>query len=56
MLKGNYVIVGTFLPEIEIWNLDVVNSIEPVMILGGEQEPTKKSIKSKKKKVKICKI
>lgn len=28
--------VGTFLPEIEIWNLDVLNAIEPTIILGGE--------------------
>jgi len=33
---GNYAIVGTFLPEIEIWNLDVLNVIEPTFTLGGE--------------------
>jgi hypothetical protein len=27
-------IVGTFLPEIEIWNLDILNTIEPALILG----------------------
>ena len=44
--KGNYAIVSTFLPEIEIWDLDVLNVIEPTMILGGEIEnPDKKKIK-----------
>lgn len=32
--KCNYIIVGTFLPEIEIWNLDS-ESAEPVAILGS---------------------
>ena len=35
--KGNFLIVGTFLPEIEIWNLDVLNTIEPALILGDDQ-------------------
>lgn len=26
--------MGSFLPEIEIWDLDVVNAIEPTLILG----------------------
>jgi len=30
--------VASFLPEIEIWNLDVVNVIEPSIVLGGEAD------------------
>jgi periodic tryptophan protein 1 len=33
---GNYCAVGTFTPGIEIWNLDVLNALEPSCILGGE--------------------
>ena len=33
---GNYVAVGTFQPSIEIWNLDVMDPLEPTAILGGE--------------------
>ena len=36
--RGNYAIVASFLPEIEIWNLDVVNVLEPTVVLGGEVE------------------
>lgn len=43
--RGNYAIVSSFLPEIEIWNLDVVNVLEPSVILGGEIETTKKKVK-----------
>jgi len=32
--QTNHVIVGTFLPEIEIWNLDA-ESVEPTAILGS---------------------
>ena len=32
--KGNFLILGTFLPEIEIWNLDILNTMEPSLILG----------------------
>lgn len=32
--RGNYVAVGTLDPEIEIWSLDVVESMYPDMILG----------------------
>ena len=27
--------VGTVLSEIEIWNLDVMDAVEPVCVLGG---------------------
>jgi|AntRauTorckE5430_2_1112549.scaffolds.fasta_scaffold02259_5 periodic tryptophan protein 1 len=33
---GNYIAVGTFDPGIEIWNADVLNALEPTIILGGE--------------------
>lgn len=33
---GNFCAVGTFSPGIEIWNLDVLNALEPSCILGGE--------------------
>jgi periodic tryptophan protein 1 len=33
---GNFCAVGTFGPGIEIWNLDVLNALEPTCILGGE--------------------
>lgn len=33
---GNFCAVGTFNPGIEIWNLDVLNALEPSCILGGD--------------------
>ena len=33
---GNFCAVGTFEPGIEIWNLDVLNALEPSCVLGGE--------------------
>jgi periodic tryptophan protein 1 len=33
---GNFCAVGTFEPGIEIWNLDVINALEPSCILGGD--------------------
>jgi periodic tryptophan protein 1 len=32
----NFVAVGTFKPGIEIWNLDVMDPLEPDATLGGE--------------------
>jgi periodic tryptophan protein 1 len=32
---GNYVAVGSFEPAIEVWNLDVMNALEPSLVLGG---------------------
>ncbi len=43
--KGNYAIVGSFLPEIEIWNLDLTEAIQPDVLLGGEAEPSRKKPK-----------
>lgn len=53
--RGNYAIVSTFLPEIEVWDLDLADAIEPLLTLGGEVESksTKpKKFKSKNKKFK----
>ena len=32
---GNFVAIGSFEPGIEIWNLDVMNALEPTVVLGG---------------------
>ncbi|KAL2635253.1 hypothetical protein R1flu_006732 [Riccia fluitans] len=60
--KGNFVAVGTMQPEIEIWDLDVIDDVEPAAMLGGpvvsrlEQEIKKKKSKKKKKKEKKIKL
>jgi len=52
--QGSFVAVGTFSEGIEIWNLDVLDVMEPVCELGGRlppsQEPIKTTNKKKKKK------
>lgn len=34
-IAGSYVAVGTFKPDIEIWNLDVLDPLEPALVLKG---------------------
>ena len=46
-------IVGTFSPEIEIWNLDSENC-EPVAVLGEAQDPKAKVKNFKKKKTLVA--
>ena len=48
--SGNYAIVGSFLPEIEVWDLDVVNNVMPKITLGGSV--AQNYGKSKKSKLK----
>lgn len=52
-IKANYAIVGSFLPEIEIWNLDVQDALEPEYTLGKiEQDMSDKYYKNFTKKKK----
>jgi periodic tryptophan protein 1 len=48
--RANLAVVGSFIPHIEIWDLDTLDVIEPKLVLQGvEQTPT---ISQKKKKAK----
>ena len=48
--RGNFLAVGTFDPDIEIWDLDTVDGMYPSVILGpGGQEQTGTEGKGKKK-------
>jgi periodic tryptophan protein 1 len=35
---GSFCAVGTFDPSIEVWNLDVVDPLEPTLVLAGEKQ------------------
>lgn len=35
--RGSFVAVGTFKPGIEIWDVDVIDPLEPTQVLGGER-------------------
>jgi len=48
--KANYAIVSSFSPEIEIWNLDIQDALEPETTLGEPAESKDKYYKNLKKK------
>lgn len=51
--KGNFVAVATAAPMIEVWNLDVLNAMEPEFVLGGAHRATEEdqaASRAKKKK------
>lgn len=50
--KGNFVAVGTVEPGIEIWDLDIIDEVQPCLMLGGVSE---KKRKGKKKSTKYKK-
>lgn len=59
-VEGNFMAVGSFEPGIEIWNLDVLDAVEPVVTLGGADYEAARSMdataSAKKKKKKNKKI
>lgn len=52
--KGNFIAVGSMEPAIEIWDLDIMDEVQPSVILGGIAEK-KKGKKGKKKSIKYKK-
>ncbi|KAL8815355.1 MAG: hypothetical protein Q9223_005502 [Gallowayella weberi] len=50
--KGNFVAVGTFDPDIELWDLDTIDSMYPNAILGQGGEENKGEADDEKKKKK----
>ncbi|KAF3440723.1 hypothetical protein FNV43_RR19009 [Rhamnella rubrinervis] len=48
--KGNFIAVGSMEPSIEIWDLDIIDEVQPCLVLGGIVEKKKK--KGKKTSIK----
>ena len=52
-MKCNYALVGSFTPGIEIWNLDIMDAIEPEIILGLNTDNDKKNKNNNKSAINI---
>ena len=51
--RSNHVAVGTFDPDIEVWNLDIIDGMYPSAVLGaGGQEEAQSTVAGEKKKIK----
>ncbi|KAG5221859.1 periodic tryptophan protein [Salix suchowensis] len=50
--KGNFIAVGSMEPAIEIWDLDIIDEVQPAVVLGGIKEKKKKKKKGKKASIK----
>ena len=51
-LLGNFVAVGSMSPAIEIWDLDLVDAVEPLVVLGTSIETMTEMMKLAKSKSK----
>ena len=49
--NGNFCAVGTFKPEIEVWNLDVIEALGPVVTLGGRSTGGSQSSPSRRNRL-----
>lgn len=45
--KGNLIAIGTFEPEIEIWDLDIIDTVYPQVILGATSDQKPKMHRSR---------
>lgn len=50
--KGNFIAVGSMDPAIEIWDLDLMDEVQPSAVLGGIVDRKKKRKNGKKKSIK----
>ncbi|KAI9142426.1 WD40-repeat-containing domain protein [Paraphysoderma sedebokerense] len=48
---GSFIAVGTFHPDIEIWDLDTIDTLYPETILGSQKTPSNGKKKRRKAKV-----